>query len=286
MREYAFLFDCGDDTVPGIIAMPSEGESVGFGVLIVVGGPQYRVGSHRQFVLLSRHLARNGVPCMRFDYRGMGDGEGSQRSFEVVDQDIAAAIDTFYEHVPDLRGVLLWGLCDGATAACFYASSDSRVKGLMLLNPWVKTESGEARAYIKYYYVSRVLSVAFWRKLLAGGVRLQAAIIGLFAVIRRARGQPASKSSGGGLAERMAEALRRAALPTLIVLSGRDYVAREFDESVGKNPCWFGLDAVREPLRFSESDHTFSSAACRGRVEDATLSWVQSLAAERVGGGG
>ena len=31
------------------------------GVLIVVGGPQYRVGSHRQFALLANHLAGQGT---------------------------------------------------------------------------------------------------------------------------------------------------------------------------------------------------------------------------------
>jgi len=52
------------------------------GVLIVVGGPQYRVGSHRQFLLLSRRLAAEGHPVMRFDYRGMGDASGAMRGFE------------------------------------------------------------------------------------------------------------------------------------------------------------------------------------------------------------
>ena len=42
------------------------------GMLIVVGGPQYRAGSHRQFTLLARDVAATGVPTMRFDYRGMG----------------------------------------------------------------------------------------------------------------------------------------------------------------------------------------------------------------------
>src|SRR5690349_24048098 len=54
------------------------------GVLLVVGGPQYRVGSHRQFALLCRRLAGRGVPALRFDYRGMGDADGAARTFESV----------------------------------------------------------------------------------------------------------------------------------------------------------------------------------------------------------
>ena len=42
-------------------------------VLVVVGGPQVRAGSHRHFVQLARHLATHGHAVMRFDVRGMGD---------------------------------------------------------------------------------------------------------------------------------------------------------------------------------------------------------------------
>ncbi|KAB8057318.1 hydrolase 1, exosortase A system-associated, partial [Janthinobacterium violaceinigrum] len=55
----------------GILSLPAAPGPRG--VLIVTGGPQYRVGSHRQFVLLARALAAQGVPVLRFDLRGMGD---------------------------------------------------------------------------------------------------------------------------------------------------------------------------------------------------------------------
>ena len=135
-RESAVLFACEGDELVGVIAEP-EKACGDVGVLIVVGGPQYRVGSHRQFVLLARHLAEAGVSCMRFDYRGMGDAGGGQRDFENVGADIRAAIDVFTTRTPAVRRVVLWGLCDGASAACFYAPTDERGAGLVLLNPWV-----------------------------------------------------------------------------------------------------------------------------------------------------
>ena len=48
------------------------------GVLIIVGGPQYRVGSHRQFVKLSRALSQHNIASMRLDSSGMGDSSGSK----------------------------------------------------------------------------------------------------------------------------------------------------------------------------------------------------------------
>lgn len=92
VRERPVLFECNGCRLVGIIHGAGSGDT---GVLVIVGGPQYRVGSHRQFLLLARYLAANNVPVMRFDYRGMGDSEGDIRSFESIDDDIRAAIDAF-----------------------------------------------------------------------------------------------------------------------------------------------------------------------------------------------
>src|SRR5690606_19047994 len=142
--ERALVFECSGDSLVGIAALPRLPSTM-TRVLVVVGGPQYRAGSHRQFVLLSRRLAGRGIPCMRFDYRGIGDSTGEPRGFEAVDDDVRAAIDEFCAQMPDIEQIVLWGLCDGASAACLYARKDPRVAGLVLLNPWVRTEAGEAR---------------------------------------------------------------------------------------------------------------------------------------------
>ena len=132
-NEHALTFDCEGESLVGILS--GAGLPAGRGVLIVVGGPQYRVGSHRQFALLARHLAKHGVPTLRFDYRGMGDSDGEVRTFERVGEDIRCAIDRFFASVPGLKDVVIWGLCDAASAALFYAHQDARVSGLILLNP-------------------------------------------------------------------------------------------------------------------------------------------------------
>src|ERR1700758_722935 len=87
--ETALTFLCGGERMLGILSRPDVPATRG--VLIMVGGPQYRVGSHRQFLLLARHLAAHGVPALRFDYRGMGDSEGGMRTFEHVEDDLRAA---------------------------------------------------------------------------------------------------------------------------------------------------------------------------------------------------
>src|SRR6266545_4331423 len=100
-EERVVCFRCQNQLLAGVLAAPEAPATRG--VLIVVGGPQYRVGSHRQFLTLSRQLAEAGVPALRFDYRGMGDSEGETRTFEAIDEDLASAVDVFFNELPALN---------------------------------------------------------------------------------------------------------------------------------------------------------------------------------------
>ena len=171
--EIPVSFICDKDYLYGVLHLSST--AAARGVILVVGGPQYRVGSHRQFVLLARRLARAGIPAMRFDYRGMGDSEGAARKFEAIDTDIRGAIEVFVAQAPTLKEIVIWGLCDAASAALFYAPLDARVTGLVLLNPWVRTQEGKAGAYIKHYYLTRLFDADLWRKIARGEFHLGAA---------------------------------------------------------------------------------------------------------------
>lgn len=276
-RESAVLFRCEDDELVGIVATPAL-DTAAVGVLIVVGGPQYRVGSHRQFVLLSRYLAEGGIPSMRFDYRGMGDASGAQRNFEGVEKDLRAAVDAFFVQVPGLEKLVIWGLCDGASAGCLYAPLDRRVAGLVLLNPWVKTDSGVARTFLRHYYLRRLLDRSFWKKLLAGGVSIGRSAGELAGAAVAAQRGGAGKAVG--LPERMADALLVSAVPFVVLLSRRDYVAREFEDVARRFPKWQQLLRGERHLgtEYFDTDHTFSTAKARLEAARATLEQVRRLA--------
>ncbi len=110
--ERAIVFMCDGNRLLGILHEPSN--ATRRGILVVVGGPQYRVGSHRHFVILARALAGKGVPVMRFDRRGMGDSDGPSKDFDEIGLDIQCALEQFFRELPGLDGVVLLGLCDGA----------------------------------------------------------------------------------------------------------------------------------------------------------------------------
>lgn len=278
--ELPVTFGCAGESLVGIVARPPH--PVEIGVLVIVGGPQYRVGSHRQFVHLSRSLAADGIACMRFDYRGMGDSSGAMRTFDAVSEDIRAAIDTFLGALPTVKRIALWGLCDGASAACFYAPQDARVAGVALLNPWVRTEAGEAAAYLRHYYWHRLFSAAFWRKLIGGGVGLAASTRGVMGFLRRA----STRQTDSSLPERMLDCLARFEGSVLVLLSEIDIVAAQFRD-LATSPAWRReLDAGAAQREIAGANHTFSSEAWRREVARSTVEWVHGVVARNCAAAG
>lgn len=291
-KETPILFQCHENNLLGIVHQSANASNLG--VLLVVGGPQYRVGSHRQFVLLARMLADHDFPVMRFDYRGMGDSEGEQRSFALVNDDIAAAITAFYQACPALSGVVIWGLCDAASAGLFYAYQDERVLGLILLNPWVYTEQGAATVYLKHYYVQRLLNPDFWRKLFSLKFDFLQSLSSLVVICRQLLSSSVATESKTAVNDdnpvdrvaatlslpvRMRECLRRYKNPVLLILSGKDLTADEFKAAVASDSEWQALLAEGRITRhdFLESDHTFSTQAWRDQVAVWTLQWLIGL---------
>lgn len=272
-REQALTFRCGEARLVGVLSRPATLQATR-GVLIVVGGPQYRAGSHRQFTLLARHLAARGVPALRFDYRGMGDSEGAPRGFETVAEDIASALDAFFAALPEMKDVVIWGLCDAASAALDYAHRDPRVSGIVLANPWVRTQAGIARAHIRHYYARRLLQGDFWRKLARGALDLRASARSL---ARFARDAAAGASPPASLPERMLDGLRRFRGRVLVILSGDDLTASEFRDLVAASPEWrSALDAHGAAwFEIPEANHTFARRDWRDRVAARTGEWVE-----------
>lgn len=282
--EHALQFACAGERLQGILTRPEQPSRIG--VVVVVGGPQYRVGSHRQFVLLARALAAAGYAVLRFDYRGMGDSSGAPVDFLNADADIGAAIDALMTHAPDVKHVALWGLCDAAAAALLYCDkhNDPRVTGLCLLNPWVRSEVSLARTQVKHYYTQRLMERAFWVKLLSGKVALGAAA----GLVRNLRLALKGVRSGAGMQlpfqSRMARAWRAFRGSVLLVLSAEDYTAKEFLEYASADPAWAG--ALTQPnLRRHDlqgADHTFSGAKSKAAVECITVAWLRELDQNRT----
>jgi uncharacterized protein len=281
VTETALVFECHGEAMAGVLHSPEAAADVG--VVVVVGGPQYRAGSHRQFVHLARAACRAGYAVLRFDVRGMGDSEGAQRPFDALHDDIAAGIDALLAHATGVRRVVLWGLCDGASAAWLYlqASGDARIVGVCAVNPWVRSSDGLARTHVRHYYAKRVMSLSFWSKLAGGGVGWSA-LRGLASALRSTLSPRGSGSSGHGtdFRQRMAQGCARCPPGgVLLVLSGNDYTAKEFADHAARTPAWQQALRACCAQRFdvAGADHTLSQNAARLEVEKATVRWLDEL---------
>lgn len=247
--------------------------------MIVVGGPQYRAGSHRQFVLTARALASAGFPVLRFDYRGMGDSDGEQRTFESVHEDIRTAIDTLVRE-SGVSQVILYGLCDAASAVLMYCLDDARVAGLIILNPWVRTVQGEASAQLWHYYPRRVLQRSFWAKLFQGNLPIVRAVGGLFGTVKRSQSAPvAAAAPSAAFIDRMLKGCTSFRGQILLLISGRDLTAAEFEDLCKRSSRWSQATQRSgvEIQRMAQADHTFSTRGDLERANALTVDWLKRV---------
>jgi exosortase A-associated hydrolase 1 len=282
----AIVFTCERDQLAGVLHQSSEKSSLA--VVIVVGGPQYRVGSHRQFTFLARYLAAQGIPVLRFDYRGMGDSSGELEGFEHINSDISSAVDALQREQPWVEKIAIWGLCDGATASVFYAATDSRVRVLILVNPWVYSSQGAAKAYLKHYYSQRLFQRTFWCKVFSGDFRIFDSIQSAWGMLKGvfAKTTPAKEGAipvekkavnadqpRDDLVTRFGGRLEEFLGDVVFVLSGKDLTAAEFLDASRSNRKLRRMmkrDKVSQ-VSLPNSDHTFSNSVARKEVEELTL---------------
>jgi exosortase A-associated hydrolase 1 len=284
--EKPLVFECGDCRLIGIASYPGKISTIG--VLIIVGGPQYRSGSHRQFTLLARYLAENGVSSFRFDYRGMGDSEGKMRTFEHLNEDIRSAINAFFCIAGTIEKIVIWGLCDAASATLYYAHTDSRVVGIVLLNPWVHTDVAAERARLKHYYLMRLLNKSFWVKFSTGQVNVMDSVKEITKSITNILIKKCSfkytqshdnLNENQNFIDRMLNGLNLYSGNIFIILSENDLVSQEFQHLIQSNTDWKNACASSrlDKIIITGANHTFSTRIWRNEVSAMTLNWIKKL---------
>ncbi len=261
LEQRAVRFNSGGSSLVGIVDVPER--PLQRGVLLIADGSQYRVGSHRQFTLLSRMLAARGIPVMRFDRRGMGDSEGDAQGGDEINEDIRAALKEFAVHLPDMNEIVILALGDAAPAAAFYAPLDARVRGLVLLNPQVRTPQAEALAALRHHYLARLSDAAFWKKVASGQLDFAASAAALRHNMRQA-----AHERRAALPRRMVASLAHFDGQVLVVLGAADPCAREADRLLARH-------RVRcRRVEIAGADHAFASREWRDQVAITSANWI------------
>lgn len=233
------------------------------GLLLVTGGTQTRIGSHRMYERLAAALADAGWPCFRFDRRGVGDSEGEDPDFRESGPDLAAAAAAFRREQPQLKRLIGFGLCDGASTLALHGQA-SGLDGYILANPWfVEAEAGQpAPAAIKSHYKDQLLSLDGWKRLLSGSISYRKVLKGIGKIV---------SSKPSSLAGEIAGALQKARVPAQLILATRDSTAiaaqAEWNSSVFRTI----REASPPPVTIDSDAHTFS----RPGDEEALLAAVK-----------
>ncbi|MGE0667626.1 MAG: hydrolase 1, exosortase A system-associated [Sphingomonadales bacterium] len=270
--ERIVSFDVAGSPVMSIVHLPERAN--GHGILIVPGAPQYRVGPHRLFVDLARQFAHGGVAVMRMDRRGFGDGGGKPAEFEDAGPDIAAALSAFRRTATGLRSVTVLGLCDGASAALLHATTLQAVEGLILFNPWVRGEATDPQAMLGAYYLPRLLRWRRWLAAMSSFARMRGALRGVAGAVLDAL--RTGRTGGPDFVDQMLRRWIDFPGRSLVVLSGRDIAAAEFDQLVRRTLSWplaTGSSDVAV-LRLPNADHTFCARRDRARLAEEILTWL------------
>ncbi len=238
------------------------------GLLIVTGGSQTRIGSHRMFERLAASLVVAGYPCFRFDRRGVGDSDGEDPGYRESGPDIAAAVRAFRAACPQLQRIVGFGLCDGGTALSLFGAQ-AGIDALFLANPWfveAETDAPPAAA-IKQHYRDRLMSVDGWKKLLSGSVSYRKLLRG---VMKVAAPPPAD------LAAEVASALSARSLPLTMLLARRDNTAIAAAD-VWSSPRYRAIrERNPEPIYIESDSHTFARAGDEAALEGAVLAALRA----------
>ncbi len=261
-----------------LLTFPCEGAMLGAtidagggtaGLLMVTGGSQTRIGSHRMYERLAKALSEQGISSLRFDRRGIGDSDGEDPGYRDSLPDLTAAIAAFRREAPGIERLFGFGLCDGATALALHGDAIG-LDGLILVNPWL-VEAGAGAppaAALRAHYRERLLSLEGWKRLLSGAVDLRKLWSGIARLFR---------PEDASLAAETATALRRHRLPACVILAAGDataIAARSAMKSHGFN----GLNIDVQEL--NTDSHTFARPGDEAPLAAATLDALRRLGAQ------
>jgi len=275
-KEQAVLL--GRHSLVGIVTRPPPAQQKDAPAVVILNtGIVHRVGHHRMYVSLARELAKSGHTVLRFDFAGIGDSKPRNDSTSPLLaslSDIREVLDTL-EKAHEVKKFILVGLCSGADHAALYTHADSRVVGLVLMDP---TLPPTLRYYI-HYVMQRLKNIRNWISVATGRsglLRLASAH-----VINRVR--PKTQIEGLNLqnlrfSSYLPQCYRSAAVRGVRMLAVFTSV------SVRHTYKQQMLDAFPEAsaggtLRlefFPESDHLFSGVRERSRLLTVICDWLDS----------
>lgn len=282
--ESAFAFDCKGSSLIGFLHCGDVSCDIGV-LTIVPGGPQYRIGVGRQLLRLARHLVADGIHVMRFDHRGLGDSEGEFKGFQYIQDDIEAAIAEFKSRAPSVKRIILWGGCDGASAAILHAHKLPDVACIIAGNPFVGSSTSASSAQ-QMHYLARIRQKSFWIKLFKLEYKFSDYAAAAIKKVQRRlqpkkpetrQGSKLQADANGDFSADLLTGLKMFNGKILFLMGDRFLLSTEFDRLVSSSPEW--IAAYNKPgyqrLDIKGGDQVFSSQDAQERMFELAGNWIR-----------
>lgn len=259
MKRRPITFDCAGDTLAGTLDT-ADGAS---GLLLVSGGNEIRSGAFSGQARLAAQVAAQGFPVFRFDRRGVGDSEGTNRGFHESREDILAAIAAFRRECPQMQRVVAFGNCDAASALMLMQGD--MCDALVLSNPWTFEDAEEdddlpPAAAIRSRYAAKLRDPAELVRLLKGQVDIRKLAGGIKSILSK-------PVSPGSLAQDMANGLDAATKPYVILIAENDGTGQAFAKS------WKGTNGPL--LRCEGASHAYVEPHAQAWLTERVLDMLR-----------
>ncbi|MDE2430339.1 MAG: alpha/beta fold hydrolase [Burkholderiales bacterium] len=278
------------DGLHGVLSYSGGTPSSGLPAVILTNiGANHRVGNHRIYVTLARHLATQGFYVLRFDKAGVGyskptpDGQEHDVHNLCGIDDIRSAMRLLQQHY-DVAGFVLAGLCSGAYLSYMAAIDEPRVRGLIMMNQltyrWREgdTIDDKKKDSIKstHFYVQAAVDAHTWKRLLTGKIELRQIAVKLTQRVgKRLRTYFQSAMTRFmqnhhflGRAARNLRAMEARGVELMLILEASDGSVDVMTEQFGRNARLLGKsDRIRLEI-LKGTDHTFTPRWAQTYIAD------------------
>lgn len=136
MKEEKVFFPSGGVQLEGLLSV-HEALSVKGGLILCHPHPQYGGDMHNTVISIAVEAGfQEGFSTLRFNFRGVGESEGTYGEGIGEQEDVKAAIDFFSARQNDPHRLLIvLGYSFGAWAGLPVAMKDERINGLIAIAP-------------------------------------------------------------------------------------------------------------------------------------------------------